>query len=423
MLADRTKTFFIIFFLLVFPSFLQALDVSRFIFTTDSQTISPNTLSSIMTIQSQDSSGTGVDIPNTMYVSLNSSSATGEFFSNTSGSILSLPVTMAKNSQNKNFYYQDSALGTHTIQASISSVKGGTILFSTQQQIVIGESIATATPSTINQTSNNTEQNSSNNTTAPINDNSVHYSSVPLSNVIVQPVYKVGAGRTRVGIVETPIEFKGESNADFSGQTIYKWSFGDGAVGYGHIISHAYDYPGDYVVVLNATSPAGQAVSQTDVKIIFADFTITYASPERIEVENKSKYEINLFGRELVSKGQIFVFPEDTIIKSGMKISFTRNITKLSPTNISEVSFVVVGDNINKSDEEKTKISLSNQIQELQKEIAELPTERISVPTTSSQNKEIASVVVASKFLSTSTATTHRSWFEKLKLFFFGKSE
>ncbi len=289
--------------------------------------------------------------------------------------------------------------------------------------IIVGSNnTSTTTNSTSTTTTTTTNSQISDTTSQPV-DTDVHYSSVQLSNVIPQPTYKVGAGRARLGTVGTPIEFKGESNADFTGQTVYKWSFGDGAIGYGHIVSHSYAYAGDYVVVLNATSPAGQAVSKADVKIISEDFSISNANSERIEIQNNSKYELNLFGRELVSFNQKFVFPEDTLIKSGAKISFASSITGLRPVNIYEVSLVVVGSEMIKQNEEMVKANMTAQIQELQNKVAFIPKENRPEIIPAVQNNQTASVIVGTKPLKVSTTTpiVRRSWFERLKLFFLGK--
>jgi hypothetical protein len=339
-----------------------------------------------------------------------------------------MPVTMSKGSANKNFYYEDSTLGTYILQANIYSEKGGPVIFSTQQQIIVAINSATTTP-VVDQTPNNTEQTSSNNTTTQTGNTSVHYSSIPLSNVIPEIAYKVGAGRSRLGTVGTPIEFRGESNADFSGFTNYKWSFGDGAIGYGHIISHSYAYPGDYVVVLNATSPAGQAISRTDVKIIPADFVLSDISSERIEVTNNSNYEVNLFGRALQSEGKVFIFPEDTIIKVGQSISFGHSVTGLQPINIYDASLIVVGDTVNKTfipppsnlavEKEKQVADLYIKAQALQEEIAALPPDQIN------QTENLASAIGSLESLpasvATSTLPTHRGWFQIIKEFFLGR--
>jgi len=311
-----------------------------------------------------------------------------------------------------------SGIGDATYLKIKDYITVGTIDLSTQT--------SSSTASTTDSTTNNTNQNSSTNTTTETENTSVHYSSTPFSNVIPQIAYKVGAGRSRLGSVNTPIEFKGESNADFSSQTIYKWSFGDGAIGYGHMISHSYSYPGDYVVVLNATSPAGQAVSRVEVKIIPTDLVISYASPERIEIKNNSNYEINLFGRALEVSGKRFIFPEDTIIKSGQKISFISSITNLHPSNENDVSMIVVGDILNKSfvepilvaqnksDNQKQVEILYGQAKEIQKELSLL----------SNNSNYLASPITAIDSLPLSTSTTRissRGWFDWLRLFFFGK--
>jgi hypothetical protein len=155
-------------------------DVSKFSFTTDPQTVSPDTPSSIITVQSQDAAGASLNIPNTMFVTFTSTSPTGQFYSNTTGTTLVMPVTMAKNSQNKNFYYKDSVLGTYTLEADVALVKGGTTLFTAQQQIIIGTPVvATSTNATTTQsTTNNTQQNSYTNTIIQVGDSSVHYSHV-----------------------------------------------------------------------------------------------------------------------------------------------------------------------------------------------------------------------------------------------------
>ncbi len=289
---------------------------------------------------------------------------------------------------------------------------------------------STSTPTNTDQTTN-TNQNSSNNTTTQAGDVSVHYSSVPLSKVIPEIAYKVGAGRSRLGMVGTPIEFRGESNADFNGYTNYKWSFGDGAIGYGHIVSHSYAYPGDYVVVLNAVSPAGQAISRTEVKIIPEDFVISDVSSKRIEIKNNSKYEVNLFGRAIQSEGKTFVFPEDTIIKAGQQISFPDSVTGLHPMNNNDVLMVVIGDSLNKSFVPAVQITEKKsfdqkQIEALRSKAVEIQKELISI---SNNSGYLASPAMAlsslpSSLVTNSTSTppklAHRSFLESLRLFFFG---
>jgi hypothetical protein len=125
------STFFLCLF--CFSNIVLA-EVTQFVFTTSPQTIAPNATSTIITIQSQDDSGTKQNIP------ITSTSLTGKFFSNTAGGVLSIPVTMSKNSANKNFYYKDSTVGTHTIQVGVASIKGGPAVFYAKQDIFVGVS-------------------------------------------------------------------------------------------------------------------------------------------------------------------------------------------------------------------------------------------------------------------------------------------
>jgi|GEM_PF-4671758 len=107
--------------------------ISQFVFITKPQTIAPNTLSKVLTVQAEQA-GAEAKISSTAHMTINSDSPTGQFFSNTSEKILKQPVAMRKNTANKNFYYKDSASGTHTIRVSVTD--GGT-QFETSQAITV----------------------------------------------------------------------------------------------------------------------------------------------------------------------------------------------------------------------------------------------------------------------------------------------
>lgn len=289
--------------------------------------------------------------------------------------------------------------------------------------------------STITNTTTTNQIASSNNTNTDITP-SAHYSSEELSSIKTESGLEVGAGRARLGMVGTPMQFKSEIKYPYVGNMIFKWSFGDGAIGYGQVLSHSYAYPGDYVVVLNVSSPDKQAVSRTNVKIVPADISISTASPERVEVFNNSKNEINLFGRALSTSGHSFVFPEDTIIKSGQKISFASSITGLQPINENNVSMIVVGDNLNKAfvpavqiaenkEDNKQQIEiLFSKAQEIQRQLAMIPAESNFAVSPRNEQNTASAFLVLNSFSSSSTSTTQvtrRGWFQTIKQFFLGK--
>lgn len=140
-----------------------------------------------------------------------------------------------------------------------------------------------ATTSTDTTSTPVTSSNSSNNSAS-----SAHYSSSPVSSKKSTAVFALSAGRDRLGSVGSPLEFKAETDTDYVRNSIFKWNFGDGSEGAGDVLSHTYEYPGEYVVVLNVSWPSGsQAVSRINVRIIEPELAIISASPERIEIKNK----------------------------------------------------------------------------------------------------------------------------------------
>jgi PKD repeat protein len=76
------------------------------------------------------------------------------------------------------------------------------------------------------------------------------------------PVARVG-GPYR-GTVATPLSFDGSASSDADGTIVsFDWAFGDGAVGSGAQLTHAYDSDGEYAVVLTVTDDAGRTGTAT----------------------------------------------------------------------------------------------------------------------------------------------------------------
>lgn len=181
------------------------------------------------------------------------------------------------------------------------------------------------------------------------NDNSsipsAHYGSAPISPEAPQIVIGLGAGRQRIGSVGSPLEFKAEAGAgNKKKRKGYHWNMGDGHEKGGSIITHTYMYPGDYVVVLRGAFKEGEAVTRINVRIVDPSLSITHASTERTDIRNSSPIEVSLYGRALVYKESFFVFPKDTIIKSGETLSFGSVATGLFPQSSSEIFIAVLGD-------------------------------------------------------------------------------
>ena len=261
---------------------------------------------------------------------------------------------------------------------------------------------------------------------------STHYGATPVTNVSQPAKVSVGAGRDRVGVVGSPLEFRAETDQSYSRQNIFSWNFGDGTQGGGAVLNHVYEYPGEYVVVLKASLSGSEAVSRVNVKIVDPQLAITNVSSDRIEVTNNSSYEINLFGRALLSGGETFVFLQDTIIKSGQSISFPQKATGLNPAGTYDASLIVVGDNMggtelrNKIEEQKAEkiTQIQSQITSLQQKIAQIyayPTPNLAVQPPSEEiveEPEESMELEKDEMAEPQTALANDGWFVVLKRFF-----
>ena len=434
------RKYFFIILLALLPAISHA-QVSKIVFTTEPQVIKPGEISGTITIQLQDSTGSSYQTAETVDVEFLSTSTSGEFLSPNSESTVTKTISMG--SANKNFRYRDSMNGTFVMTVKATGRTSGDI-WSANQTITISDSASTsATTAATTEETAATSPPSSNQGSSSSGSSSAHYSAAPLSSLKILPGFEVSAGRDRLGTVGSPLEFKVETNIEYTNNSIFVWNFGDGREGGGEIVSHTYMYPGEYVLMLNVAGPRGKAVSRINIKIVSPELAITNVSRERIEIANNSKSEVSLFGRALVTKDKVFAFPRDTIIKAGQKISFGTNVTGLDTSGQSSVSLVVVGTEV-RPQEVITKMEkerqeeirrLSSELDVLRDKLARLEAEKRSSNLTQEpvQNptaiaSEVPNPVGNGEFqtaliLESTNAiqpTVLSGWLDTLKRFFFG---
>ncbi|MEX0919430.1 MAG: helix-hairpin-helix domain-containing protein [Parcubacteria group bacterium] len=251
---------------------------------------------------------------------------------------------------------------------------GPTTFANIKDLITVGSTVPSGgdIPDVSSTTSTQTSSNTSNTTTL--------YSSLPVTSFQSASNLTVGIGKDRVGVVGSPMEFKVESNIKLAQNSGLRWNFGDGTEAGGDVVTHVYEYPGEYVVVLNVDAREGQAVARVNVKIFEPDLEITYADKDRIEVRNNSEQEVNLFGRAIFSSSNSYGFPRDTILKPGQKINFSTKVTKLDPNSSQEVFIVVIGGYPNSLImKEKIKEYKSKRIEEINMEVATLQNRLVSI--------------------------------------------
>ena len=120
------NSFFIVslmFSSLFFVNIVRAVteNITQINFITPPQTIDPNTISGILTIETQNASGVEEQLDTSGTVlNLSSSSSTGEFSSSATTWNPVLTLGMNKNWAHRNFYYRDSTPGTHTLTISVN---------------------------------------------------------------------------------------------------------------------------------------------------------------------------------------------------------------------------------------------------------------------------------------------------------------
>ena len=302
-------------------------NITALIFTTNPQTIAGNTASQAITIQAENSAGTAEKVSETNDVTFNSTSATGQFLNSTGGAVSTM---MNTNTASRTFYYEDSVAGTYTITVTIKGKTSGKQFSASQTITISGSSVSDTSniSSTDQSTSSTTSDTSSNGSDE---DSSQAYTSQ--AYIYEGPdnePFDMSIGRNRLVVVGQPVVFNINlipESVSSSGM-LFHWAFGDGTEWNGSSATHTYDYPGDYIVILNASRYGDQAVAEAKVKVVSADISVSSATDSSILVTNNGDDEINLGGFTLVDDEARFVVPQDTIVASHSSVTVPASVMK-----------------------------------------------------------------------------------------------
>ena len=112
----------------------------------------------------------------------------------------------------------------------------------------------------------------------------------------------------------------------------YIWNFGDGGSAEGETVSHVYRYPGEYIIMLAASSGKYSATDRMQVKVIPADVVIAEVVPGidgYVVVGNNMSVEIDLSQWVLRTDKDVFLFPKNTIVLGKNKIILSPKTTGL----------------------------------------------------------------------------------------------
>lgn len=155
---------------------------------------------------------------------------------------------------------------------------------------------------------------------------STHDSQTDLSKFKPKIKFEISAGRNRYVSINTPIEFELKHNQDKNTGINAIWSTGDGNIKRGRKISHVFDRPGEYNLVVNAAYQKEQSVSR--VKIYVSEPQISLALSTRGEtvdllLKNSGKKEVNIGGFTIKGQNGSFKIARDTIISAGQTLAFS----------------------------------------------------------------------------------------------------
>ncbi len=287
----------------------RAAIVQKFEIVTPEQTVDPNTISDPITIQAQDNNGNPVQTEETIDLTFTSNSPSGEFLSSTGNPVT---TTMNKNTANRTFYYRDSKEGSHTIRVLGLGRDSGKS-WDVTHNINIGSGGLTN-----NLITNSVSTLSTN--TGPSN---------PTENTSVTTMIEVVAGRDRLTSPGSPIIFQGQVKKNTTRAPLaFNWTFGDGTVGVGDTVAHAYKYPGNYVVVLNVFAGKDYATSRFNVTVVEPEISIN-PKDGYIEISNDSDIEVNLFNWKITKGYNSFIFQPDTIVLPNTSIKIDNGILSM----------------------------------------------------------------------------------------------
>jgi len=311
--------------------------ITEITFTTEPQTISPNTISDGITVSSD------VQSEETSDLFLTSSSATGEFSSSMSNWKPVSKVTWNKTWANRTFYYRNVESGADTLAATLTGRVSGQSWTATQS-ITVGDSEQEP-----DQTSGGEDEIESDNSAAV----SAHSSPTALSTTVKPPSKPLALdlGRDRLVAVGVPMAFRakvtgGESpvsrNGNGRGARI-TWSFGDGGAARGPEPTHFYYFPGTYIVVATVEQSDEQAVARVAVEVVQPEAVIGEVglTPRPyVQIINNAKRELNLGYWQIRANGQTITLPADTLIAAQKKIYLPLDPAKISITTAPAVELL-----------------------------------------------------------------------------------
>jgi hypothetical protein len=100
----------------------------------------------------------------------------------------------------------------------------------------------------------------------------------------------------------------------------YQWNFGDGNISSRSTSSHSFQFPGTYIVTLQAEYKRQKQVTRHEITILPVALSLTLNTDGDVQLNNNSPYEIDISGYK-IKASDTFVFPEYSIILPNQTIT------------------------------------------------------------------------------------------------------
>ena len=147
--------------------------------------------------------------------------------------------------------------------------------------------------------------------------------SAPVSSYVAPPEPQIfaDAGDNRTVIVAADTEFLGRAynrkKETVSGHIRFLWNFGDGSIAEGQSVTHHFEYPGRYAVVLNIAENTEAASDRLIVTAEPAKLAFASLPDGSVTIQNNAGRDLDLSGWIVRSFGRSFVVPKDSVILAG----------------------------------------------------------------------------------------------------------
>jgi hypothetical protein len=180
---------------------------------------------------------------------------------------------------------------------------------------------------------------------------------------------------------------------------VYTWNFGDSYIASGKNVNHSYDYPGTYVVTINAKYARHDETIRKEIKVLPVAFSITENERGDIQIHNDSPYDVDVSGfvirgiNNVVLPPQTIILPKATITIAKKRLGLNDSNTKL--VILSDVRGDIVASNF-LSFKETSGISEKNSLGEDETSFIPLVNSGViknSIPPTTSIKPEVSDIL------------------------------